>query len=54
VAIIGQSNAYRIFVGKHPLGRPRNRWDDHIKLDLREIGCEDGRLLKLSIGGFWY
>jgi hypothetical protein len=35
-------NAYRIFVGKpegkRPLGRPRRRWEDIIKIDLREIG----------------
>jgi hypothetical protein len=35
-------NAYRIFVrkpeGKRPLGRPRRRWVDNIKMDLREIG----------------
>jgi hypothetical protein len=35
-------NAYRILVGmpegKRPLGRPRRRWVDNIKLDLREIG----------------
>jgi hypothetical protein len=30
-------NAYRILVGK-PLGRPRRRWVDNIKMDLREIG----------------
>jgi hypothetical protein len=34
-------NAYKIFVGKpegmRPLGRPRRRWVDNIKLDLREI-----------------
>jgi hypothetical protein len=34
-------NAYRIFVampgGKKPLGRPRRRWVDNIKMDLREI-----------------
>jgi hypothetical protein len=24
--------------GKRPLGRPRHRWEDNIKLDLREIG----------------
>jgi hypothetical protein len=34
-------NAYRILVGKpegkRPLGRPRRRWVDNIKLDLREI-----------------
>jgi hypothetical protein len=34
-------NAYRIFVGKpegkRPLGRPRRRWVDNIKMDHREI-----------------
>ena len=29
--------------GKRPLGRPRRRWEDNIKMDLREVGrgCED-------------
>jgi hypothetical protein len=35
-------NAYRILVGKpegqRPLGRPRHRWVDNIKMDLTEIG----------------
>jgi hypothetical protein len=35
-------NAYRILVGKpegkRPLGRPRRRWMDNIKMGLREIG----------------
>jgi hypothetical protein len=35
-------NAYRILVGKpqgkRPLGRPRHRWVDNIKMNLREIG----------------
>jgi hypothetical protein len=31
-------NAYRILVGKRPLGRPRRRWVDNIKMYLREIG----------------
>jgi hypothetical protein len=42
----GKRNAYRILVGhpegKRPLGRPRRRWVDNIKMDLREIGW-DGR-----------
>jgi hypothetical protein len=25
--------------GKRPLGRPRCRWDDNIKMDLQEVGC---------------
>jgi hypothetical protein len=38
-------NAYGILVGKpegkRPVGRPRSRWVDSIKMDLREIG-QDG------------
>jgi hypothetical protein len=34
-------SAYRILVakpeGKRPLGRPRHRWEDNIRMDLREI-----------------
>jgi hypothetical protein len=37
-------NAYRILVGKpegkRPLGRPRCRWVDNIKMDLREVGWD--------------
>jgi hypothetical protein len=37
-----KKNAYRTLVekpeGKRPLGRPRCRWLDNIKMDLREIG----------------
>jgi hypothetical protein len=41
VARMGEKmNAYRILVenleGKRPLGRPRHRWVDNIKMDLRE------------------
>ena len=25
--------------GKKPLGRPRRRWEDIIKMDLQEVGC---------------
>jgi hypothetical protein len=39
-----QRNAYRILVGKPegkiPLGRPRYRWVDNIKIDLRQIGWD--------------
>jgi len=32
---------YRVFVrkpeGKRPLGRPRHRWEDNIKMDLQEV-----------------
>jgi hypothetical protein len=37
-------NKYRILIGKpegkRPLGRPRRRWEDNIKMDLREIGWD--------------
>ena len=26
--------------GKRPLGRPRLDWEDNIKVDLQEVGCE--------------
>ncbi|KAJ4444125.1 hypothetical protein ANN_05914 [Periplaneta americana] len=47
VARMGEfRNAYRVLVGrpegKRPLGRPRRRWEDNIKMDLREVGY-DGR-----------
>jgi hypothetical protein len=36
------SNAYIILVGKSeekiPLGKPRRRWEDNIRMDLRETG----------------
>jgi hypothetical protein len=38
----GMRNAYRDFVvkpeGKTPIGRPRRRWEDNIKMELRDIG----------------
>jgi hypothetical protein len=38
----GKRNVYRLLVGKtegkRPLGRPRRRWLDNIKMDLLEIG----------------
>jgi len=27
--------------GKRPLGTPRHRWEDNIKMDLQEVGCGD-------------
>jgi hypothetical protein len=42
--ILGERRgAYRASVekpeGRRPLGRPRRRWEDNIKMDLREVGC---------------
>jgi hypothetical protein len=41
--IRGMKGASRVLVEKtdvkRPLGRPRRRWEDNIKVDLQEIGC---------------
>ena len=49
VARIGErGGAYRDLVGKpegrRRLGKPRRRWEDNIKMDLREVGWEGRRL----------
>ena len=50
-----RSGAYRVLVGKpegkSPLGRPRRRWEDNIKMDLQEVGCGAWTgLIRLRIG----
>jgi hypothetical protein len=47
MACVGEGRGvYRFLVGrpkgKRPLGRPRHRWEDKIKMDLREIGIDWG------------
>ena len=48
-------NAYRVLVGK-PEGRPRRRWEDNIKVELKEVGCVPGHWIALvekgTSGGF--
>ena len=44
VARMGERRqVYRVLVGKpdgkKPLGRPRHRWEDNIKMNLQEVGC---------------
>ena len=44
VARMGEERGvYRVLVGKpegkRPLGRPRRRWGDNIRMDLQEVGC---------------
>jgi len=44
VARMGKGRGvYRLLAGKpegrRPLGRPRRRWEDNIRMDLREVGC---------------
>ena len=57
-AHMGESRSvYRIMVGKpegkRPLGRPRRRWEDNIKMDLQEMRCEvvDWIWLRVDTGG---
>ena len=42
VARMGRGGAYMVMVGKpdgkKPLGRPRCRWEDNMKMDLQEVG----------------
>ena len=34
--------------GKRPLGRPIRRWEDNIKMDLEEVGCEGVDWIELA------
>ena len=36
--------------GKRPLGRPRRRWEDNIKMDLQEVGRGRGDWMELAQG----
>ena len=33
-----RGSAFKILIGKRPLGRPRRRWENNIRMDLKEIG----------------
>jgi hypothetical protein len=43
---------YRVLVGKpegkRPLGRPKRRWEDNIKMDLQEVGGGRGDWMELA------
>jgi hypothetical protein len=47
-----ERKVYKVLVGKpegkRPLGRPRRRWEDRIRIDLREIGLGDVDWIRLS------
>ena len=59
VARMGEGRCvHRVLVGKpegkRPLGRPRRRWEDNIKVDLQEVGggCGTGwRWIRIRTGG---
>jgi hypothetical protein len=53
VARMGEGRGvYRVLVGRHegkrPLGRPRCRWVDNFKMDLREIGIVGANWIRLA------
>jgi len=59
VACMGERRGtYRVSVGKpegrRPLGRPRHRWEDNIKMDLKELGWgawTGSKWLRIGTGG---
>jgi hypothetical protein len=53
VARMGEGRGvYRFLIGrpesKRPLRRPRSRWEDNIKMDLREIGIDGANWIQLA------
>ena len=52
VRMIQSRNVNRALVGKpegkRPLWRPRRRWEDNIKMDLKEVGCVPGHWITLT------
>jgi len=53
VARMGERRGvYRVWLGepegKRPLGRPRRRWEDNIKMDLQVVGCRGMDWIELA------
>jgi hypothetical protein len=53
VAHMGEGRGvYRVLVGrpegKRPLGRPRRKWEDNIKMDIRETGIDGANWIRLA------
>jgi len=53
-----RTGVFRVLVGKRegkrPLGRPRLRWEDNIKMNLQEVGCAvwtGSSWLRIGTGG---
>ena len=50
-----ERGVYRVLVGKpegmRPLGRPRRRWVDNIRVDLQEVGCGYVGWPRIGTGG---
>jgi hypothetical protein len=47
-----ERDIYRVLVGrpegKRPLGRPRRRWEDNIKMDFRRLGIDGAKWIQLA------
>ena len=54
----GGGGVHRVLVekpeGKRPLGRPRRRWEDNIKMDLQELGGDCGDWMELAQDRDWW
>jgi len=52
--MVERRDVYRVLVGKpegrRPLGRPKHRWEDDIKMDLQEVGWGMDWMIWLRIG----
>ena len=50
--MVEDRGVHRVLVGKpegnRPLGRPRRRWEDNIKMDLQEVGGGRGDWMELA------
>jgi hypothetical protein len=53
-----ERKVYRVLVGKpegkRPLGRPRHRWDDRIRMDLRKMGWGSVEWILLAQDRGWW
>ena len=58
VARMGEGiGVYRVLggeQGRRPLGRPRLRWEDNIRMDLREVGCGCVDWMELAQDRDWW
>jgi len=56
--VVEGRGVYGVLVGrpeeKRPLGRPTRRWEDNIKIDLREIGIDGANWIRLPQDRVWY
>jgi hypothetical protein len=53
-----ERNVYRVLMekpeGKRPLGRPRHRWEERIRMDLKEIGWGSADWIQMTQDRDWW